>query len=388
MNSQVNWRHIHLKSNPFGITPPTNPKDIVWAGMTKLKNHFNMIYKDASFSPTTQVVLNRGNWGGGKTHASLYFANEDNLPSEVKDRTQVYTINLRAPKEPDNPVQDFYTNFLEKLGLTLIQERISNVINNHSEAEVLQSLHEVLDSEELARAFWLLGTEVTEEKQALLRTFFFGGCTSTDLKKLGLARKISNAQDRFKVIAGILQCIIGFDKSHDLSQHTRVFLWIDEMEDFTYLPSSQFRILSQGIREIIDKLPNFFTLFLNMSLAEPEMHEDFEAILGKAVVDRITDNVYFPELEPEEAMDYVRKLVNHPYYRDTPLPQGYPSTHPFDETALSILIEYLNKRTPMEINRQCTQVINNAFRDNIFEEDRSIETAYILKLEKRGMSSE
>lgn len=388
MNRQVNWSHIHLKSNPFGTTPPTNPKDIVWAGMPKLKNHFNKIFMDASSSPTTQVVLNRGNWGCGKTHASLYFANEDNLPSKVTTRTQVYTINLRAPKEPGNPAQDFYTDFLEKIGFTLIQERISNIIKNHSEAEILQCFQEVLESEELTRAFWLLGTEVTEEKQALLRTFFFGGCTSTDLKKLGLARKISNAQDRFKVIAGILHCIIGFDKSHDLSQHTRVFLWIDEMEDFIFFPSSQFRILSQGIREIIDRLPNFFTLFLNMSLAEPELHEDLEAILGKAVVDRITDSVYFPELEPEEAMDYVRKLLNDPYYRDTPLPQGYPTTHPFDETALTVLIENLKKRTPMEINRQCSYVINNAFRDNIFEEDWYIETAYILKLEKRGLASE
>ena len=311
MTSQTDWSRLFLNGNPFGAA---NPENIVWAGMSKLKQRFNEIFQEAIFSSATQVVLNRGHWGGGKTHASFYFGIKDNLPSEVTKQTQVHSINIRSPKEPGNPAQDFYTDFLEKLGMTHIQEIIKGVVSNLSQAEVLQSLQKVLESEELARAFWLFGTEDTSEKQALLRSYFLEGCTRTDLKKLGIARNISKAQDRFRIIAGILQCLIGLDAGHDLSRHSRVYLWIDEMEDLIYLPSAQFRILSQGLREIIDRLPNFFTLFLNMSLAEPEKHEDFEAILGKAVIDRITNNIYFPELELDESVEYVKELVNHPRY--------------------------------------------------------------------------
>ena len=388
MTNQTDWRLLFLNRNPFRAA---NPDNTVWAGMSKLKQSFNEIFQEAIFSSATQVVLNRGHWGGGKTHASFYFGIEDNLPSEVTKQTQVHSINIRSPKEAGSPAQDFYTDFLEneKLGMTRVQEIIQNVVTGLSETEALQSFHKILGSEELARAFWLFGTEDTSEKQALLRSYFLEGCTRTDLKKLGIARNISKAQDRFKIIAGILQCLIGLDASHDLSRHSRVYLWIDEMEDLVYLPSAQFRILSQGLREIIDRLPNFFTLFLNMSLAEPEKHEDFEAILGNAVIDRITHNIYFPELELDEAVEYVRELVNHPQYRDKPLPTEFPQTYPFDEIALRMLIEDLGKRTPRNINKQCHHAINCAFRDNQFEQEKGIiDPVYVMKIQKRDINRE
>lgn len=383
MTNQTDWNLLFLNGNPFSITPPIHLENIVWAGMPGLKRRFSEIFQEAVFSPTTQVVLNRGHWGGGKTHASLYFGIEDNLPPMLTNQTQVHSINIRPPKEPGNSAHDFYTYFLEKLGMTYVQKIISNVVSDLSEAEVLQSLQKILESEELARAFWLFGTEGTGEKQGLLRNYFFEGCTRTDLKKLGIARNISNAQDRFKVIAGVLQCLIGIEPSYDLSQHSRVCLWIDEMEDLVYLPSGQFRIFSQGLREIIDRLPNFLTLFLNMSLAEPEKYEDFEAILGSAVIDRITHNIYFPELELDEGIEYVKELVNHPEYRNTPLPKKLPQTYPFDETALQMLLEDLEKRTPRAINKRCNSVINYAFRDDNFEAGKSIiDPAYVVKIEK------
>ena len=386
MTNQIDWSLLFLNGNPFEAA---NPDNIVWAGMSKLKQGFKEIFQEAIFSSATQVVLNRGHWGSGKTHASFYFGIEDNLPSEVTKQTQVHSINIRSPKEAGNPAQDFYTDFLEKLGMTRIQEIIKGVVSNLSQDEALQSFQKILESEELARAFWLFGTEDVSEKHELLRNYFFEGCTRTDLKKLGIARNNSKAQDRFKVIAGILQCLIGLDASHALSQHSRVYLWIDEMEDLVYLPSAQFRILSQGLREIIDRLPNFFTLFLNMSLAEPEKHEDFEAILGNAVIDRITHNVYFPALELDEAVEYVKELVNHPQYRAKPLPKEVPQTYPFDEIALRMLIEDLGKRTPRDINKQCHHAITCAFRDNQFESGKGIiDPAYVMEIQKREIDRE
>ena len=389
MSVQVNWSLLFLNGNPFSITPPTNPENIVWAGMPKLKQRFNEIFQESAFSPATQVVLNRGHWGGGKTHASLYFGIEDNLPTVITKQKRVYSINLSSPKEAGDPALDFYTDFLEKLGMTRVREIIHNVISNLSEAEVFQSFQKVLESEELARAFWLYGTEESSDKQALLRNYFFEGCTRTDLKKLGIARNISKSQDRFKIVAGVLQCLIGLNVDHDFSQHSRVYLWIDEMEDLVYLPSAQFRILSQGLREIIDHLPNFFTLFLNMSLAEPEKHEDFEAILGNAVIDRITNNIYFPELKLDEAIEYVKELVNHPQYRNKPLPNDLPRTYPFDETALQMLLDNLEKRTPHAINKRCQNAINYALLDKNFEAGKSIiDPAYVMEIEKNALEQD
>jgi len=388
--SQIDWNCIFLNRNPFDIIPPTDPEQVIWVGMPKLKERFNEIFEIAISSASTQIVLNQGPYGGGKTHASLYFRCEENLPSVSPSVSKIYTIPIHIPRDSGNPDQGFYTELLDRLGMTHVREIIRGAVSNLSETAALQLLHKVLGSEELARAFWLFGTENASEKQALLRAYFLEGSTRTDLKKLGIARNITKAQDRFRVLAGVLQCLIGLDPSQDLSRHSRVCLWIDEMEDLIYFTSSQFRTLTQGLRDIVDRLPNFFTLFLNMSLAEPEEDKDIELLLGRAVMDRVTDVIYFPELKPDEAVQYVDELVNHPQYRDKPLPKGLPQTYPFDETALRMLLEDLDKRTPRDINKRCRNAINYAFRDNQFRQAGKgiIDPECVMKLEKTEIDRE
>lgn len=389
MRYQMNWKSLFLNGNPFDVSPPRDSEDTIWAGMPTLKQRFNEIFQEAAFSSATQIILNRGPYGGGKTHASLYFGLEDNLPQEVTNQIRVHTISIPLPKDVRDPARGFYIDFLEKFGMTRVQEIISNAIISLAETQALQFFHKVLGSEELARAFWFFGTEDSTEKQALLRAYFLEGCTRTDLKKLGIARNITKAQDHFRVIAGVLQCLIGLGVGKTPSQHSRVCLWIDEMEDMIYFTTAQFRILSQGLREIIDLLPNFFTLFLNMSLAEPKDHSDFETLLGRAVLDRVTNEIYFSELEIDEAVQYVNELINHSQYRDKSLPKHLPKTYPFDETALQMLVESLEKRTPRDINKRCHNAINYALHDNNFEAGKSIiDPAYVMKIEKSDLDRE
>ena len=391
MTNQTDWSFLFLKGDPFGITPPVDPENIVWAGMVKLKKRFDEIFQESVSSSATQVVLNRGPYGGGKTHASLYFGIEENLPLVATTGVRIHSISIRLPKEIGNPAQDFYTDFLDTLGMTRVREIIHDAISNLSKEDALQSLQKILRSEELARAFWLLGTEDVSEKQALLRTYFFEGCTRTDLKKLEIARNITKAQDRFRIVAGILQCLIGFDANLAPSQHSRVCLWIDEVEDLVYFTSAQFRTLSEGIREIVDRLPNFFTLFLNMTLAEPDEHEELKVLLGNAVLDRITDVIYFSELNINEALQYVNKLINHEKYRiQSPQLKDLPQTYPFEEIALRMLLEGLKKKTPRDINKRCRNIINCAFRDDRFSQAGKgiIDPSYVMQIEKSELDRE
>ena len=387
---QIDWNRIFLNGNPFDIIPPTDPEQVIWVGMPKLKERFNEIFEIAISSASTQIVLNQGPYGGGKTHASLYFRCEKNLPSVSPRVSKIYTIPVHIPRDSGNPDQGFYMEVLDMFGMTHVREIIRSAVSDLVEEEALQSLHKILGSEELARAFWLFGTEDANDKQALLRAYFLEGSTRTDLKKLGLARNITKAQDRFRVLAGVLQCLIGLDPSLDHSRHSRVCLWIDEIEDLIYFASSQFRTLTQGLRDIVDRLPNFFTLFLNMSLAEPEEDRDIELLLGRALMDRVTDVIYFPELKSDEALQYVDELVNHPQYRDEPLPNGLPQTYPFEETALHMLFENIEKRTPRDINKRCLNAINFAFRANKFTGpgEGIIDPTFVRILEKSELDRE
>lgn len=385
------WAYLFLKSDPFDLTLPTDPRQVVWAGMIELKKRFGEIFEVAASSAATQIVLNRGPWGGGKTHASLYFGIEKNLPLTSESVERIYSERVHLPQEPGKASEDFYTDLLDTFGMSRVQKIVQDAVANKSRDEILDSLQKVVGSEELAHAFWLLGTENADEKQALLRAYFLEGSTRTELRKLGIARNISKSQDRFRVLAGVLQCLIGLDPNLSPSKHSRVCLWIDEMEDLIYFPSGQFRILTQGLRDMIDRLPNFFTLFLNISLAEPEEYDEIETILGRALIDRISDGIYFPELELEEGVQYVKALINDPKYRipDTQLDE-LPQTYPFEEEALLMLLDDLKPRTPRSINKRCRNAINAAFRDALFAQPGVgiIDSKVVKAIEKRELDRE
>ena len=390
MIGKFDWNLVFLKKNPFDLTPPTEPEQIVWAGMKRVKQRFDEIFEVALSDSATQVVLNQGPWGGGKTYTSLYFGNKKNLPQTLTDEDRFFQINICVPKEPGKPAEDFYTDILDTIGMRQVHRIIKNAIGNLSENETLDLLQKVLGSEELARAFWLFGTEDANESQALLRSYFLEGVTRSELRKLGIARNITKSQDRFRVLAGVLQCLIGIDKHRESFRPSRVCLWIDEMEDLLYLTSAQFRIVSQGLRDIIDRLPNYFTLFINMTLADPEEYEDLETILGGALLNRITDFIYFPELELDEAIEYVNELINHPQYRDQSLPEELPQTYPFEAEALKMLLDGLAKKTPRDINKRCRNVLNFAFRDKRFSRagEGIIDPAYVRAIENSGFDRE
>ena len=76
MKHRVNWNLVGLPENPFTISPPTDPEQAIWAGLDVVKDEFDDVFKEAKVSAPTQVVLCRGAFGGGKTHASLFFSSK------------------------------------------------------------------------------------------------------------------------------------------------------------------------------------------------------------------------------------------------------------------------------------------------------------------------
>ena len=58
-------------------------------------------------------------------------------------------------------------------------------------------------------------------------------------------------------------------------------------------------------------------------------------------------------------------------------------------TAIGMLWENLEKRTPRAINKRCHSVINYALRDECFEAGKSIiDPPYVVKIEKSELDQE
>lgn len=375
----VNWAFILLRQNPFPTTPPRRPEEAVWAGFPRLKKQFDSLFLEAVTTSRTQVVLNRGEYGSGKTHAAIYFGRSDRLPSpegqSVRD-TRIFYI--QTPKEPEQADRLLYRNVIEAVGFKRLRSVVRDIIGEVGAQPALEKLQAVVESEVLGKALWLLGheksrsgqlsmfeqDEASEEWQRLLEAYFFSQTTKGDLKRLGLSRGIDSARDRFHLLGGVLQCLIGLAPTGEIQRHRRVILWIDELEDLIYYTTRHYRPFTQGLRELIDRLPAYFTLMMNFTLASPEALQDIETVLGKAILDRVTHNIYFQEPDEEEAIEYVCELLRL-YRTEEPESRGLPSTYPFEEEALRVLLNSLPTRTPRDINQKCADVAVQALQRGI-----------------------
>ncbi len=93
----------------------------------------------------------------------------------------------------------------------------------------------------------------------------------------------------------------------------------------------------------------------------------------------------------DEAQEYVTELINNPHHRNkSELPKGLPRTYPFEEDALKMILEGLQKKTPCDINKRCRNAINFAFRSDKFTGPGNgiIDSAFVRALEESELDRE
>ncbi len=388
MKYSIDWNLAGLRENPFTISPPTSPEQAIWAGLKELKGEFKSVFREAKASAPTQVILCRGPIGGGKTHASLYFSSDENIPETSPSVQNIEVLRIQTPTETGNPARDFYLDIMEQIGLDRIAEKIKKTVESIGEDAVKQNLRQTMVSSDFVKALLdLRGTAFDPNPDLRLKAYFLGKCTTTELRKLGLNRNIEKTQDYFRVLAGVFQCFIGLSESTDVADHNRFCLWIDEMENFIYFTPPQYRPFGQGLRELVDRLPYFFTLFMNFTLTSPEEYEEIELILGGYLTDRITRQIFFHELkDQEELLQYVRELLSH--YRTQEKPKT--SYFPFTEDALRALMSNLQRGTPRDVNKRCRNTLMRAFERGIFQEgkDSEITPKFVQEMSQEELDKE
>ena len=159
------------------------------------------------------------------------------------------------------------------------------------------------------------------------------------------------------------------------------------MENFIYFTPPQYRPFGHGLRELVDRLPYFFTLFMNFTLTSPEEFEEIELILGGYLTDRITRHIFFDELKDQEKMlQYVRDVLSH--YRTQEEPKTPYS--PFTKDALGALMADLQQRTPRNMNKRCHSALMRAFEKGIFQKgkDPTITLDFIQEISQEELDKE
>ena len=74
------------------------------------------------------MVLCRGSIGGGKTHASLFFGSDKNMPQTSPSVQNIEVLRVQTPTEIGNPARDFYLNVMEQIELERIGEAVNKTV--------------------------------------------------------------------------------------------------------------------------------------------------------------------------------------------------------------------------------------------------------------------
>jgi hypothetical protein len=348
----ITLAELNLEFNPFKDATANNANNnLVWASMEDVKSKLERSYNDCLVNNSKQIILNWGQWGGGKTFSAFYFSKEMNNVDHLQH------IYVKCPKDGTKATDEFFSSVIDSISFDKLSNHIRNLIAQVGEDTLINYLSPIA-TKEFAKAIVLIGSQNDEICNTMNR-FLFSGITKTELKKLGLSRDIQTDSDSVKFLSGILSCYTGTDSLNN----GRVVIWLDEMEDLIYFAPKNYKIFSQILRDLFDAIPDRFLFFMNFTLAEGQ-ESTIQLILGDALWSRVTKKIRYKEFNEDDALSYVNDLLKAAKI-------DKDSAHPFDMDIARALINNipLNILTPREINKHITSLLSYSLEHELSDID-------------------
>ncbi len=343
-----------LKTNPFWMTPAVNSDELIWAGFPEIKRKFEDRIKRSISIPNTSLILNWGEYGSGKTHASRYFNKESVLQelSGKAGRAMPYSCVIDFPRSKE-PVNDIYTQIIDKLDIKKIREDF-----RESGLNIGEVAQEVTDNIFIRNVLKLVfdGTVGLD----LMKQFLYGNVSATEFKsfvKAGVQRKFTSDSDLAEFL-GAFFSILTYDKK----VCSCVIIWFDEFEDISVLNTVGLANVNSFLRFLIDKIPNNLLLFLNLTRSAMMDTTDLAEYLQESVKSRIKDRIELSMPTPDDLKLYLKDLLNHPIYRIGNT--GSDIYFPFEEGVIEKLISDLGDVSLRRFNEAFSLLLESAAFDN------------------------
>ncbi|MEM5867689.1 MAG: hypothetical protein QXG39_07200 [Candidatus Aenigmatarchaeota archaeon] len=347
-----------IRDNPFSIAP--SPREIFWADRKKVFEEIkNAIETSISTSPS-RIIVNWGLWGGGKTHAMVYFTS-DVFKEEIRkiygpeiDFIQV-GLRLPRPTETGKIADLLYYEIINAITPEVIRQAVTRINKYIQEKENVDAFK----AAEKLRAYFSTLTKRREYANVLTRLIqgirpserkfiYREKLSPKEIRDLGLTREIESISDMLDFLGLVTDVLT--QPFEDLPEMmSELFIWIDENEAIRDLSARDVFIYRSFLRDLIDYIPREVTVFLNFSLSVGEDYSTIEAQLGDAVISRVDRDIYFDVMKTlGECLEYVRGLMEH--VRIGKVDDPY---HPFTEDAVKYMIsQQIEKGTlPRDLNR-------------------------------------
>lgn len=361
-----------LKTNPFRLTPATDPDELVWAGFKDLKEKFEKRIERSIRIPNSTLVLNWGEYGSGKTHAARFFNKKDVLQAlaDKAGRAIPYSTVISLPKGKE-PIYSIYISIIDKLNIEELRNTFSTMVGDVN--TFIDSIGSNLHIQSVLKAIFNSDIQHLDIKK-----YLYGNINAAELKSLnaaGILRSLKDDTDYSSILAGLFSCL-----TYNKQKYSCVILWIDEFEDIAVLNNANIDKTNNFIREILDNVPNNLLLFLNLTQSALISVEDLGQYVYESVKSRIKERISFDLPNALVFKEYLRELIEifregadtNPYFPfeenvidDLLRELGNVSLRQFNES-LSLLLELSDMDEKCPIN---TGVFNNYKQEVIWHKD-------------------
>lgn len=354
-----------LRTNPFRLTPATNPDELVWAGFQNVKEKFEKRIERSIRIPNSTLVLNWGEYGSGKTHAARFFSKRDVLQeiADRGDRQIPYSMVISLPKGRE-PIYSIFIAVIDKLNIEDLREKFVNIVDQLK--DYITSIGSNIHIQNVLKAIFETNIPHLEIKK-----YLYGNMTAAELKSLnsfGILRSSKDDTDYTAILAGLFSCLT-FNKL----KYSCIIIWIDEFEDIAVLNNSNIDKTNNFIREILDSAPNNLLIFLNLTQSALISVEDLGQYVYDSVRSRIKERISFDLPSPLIFKDYLKELLE--IFREGIVSDTY---YPFEENVVDRLIQEQGDVSLRQFNESLSLLLELSDMDDkcpidmgVFEEYKS-----------------
>lgn len=333
---------------------PNDSQDIPWYGFNDYKNNIEGILKDSVRSTKPFGILIQGTWGAGKTHTARYYCKSETLNEEFIS-SDLYksarSIYLEGPKVTTaQPFKDFYDRVVMSIGIRELKRKCKLIQETGHFDVFLDTIYEITHDDDVVSLF----ENITDPSKDLnIRAILKGASTKKEREGVNVVGKLDRDLDYVNILLAICRTITW---NHDgKNKQTRLFLWMDELENFVYLKSGQHQNFAQNFRQFFDSCEHL-TCILFFSFANPSEFGVAEEILSSALTERISRRVELPFLDDDERNSYLTDLIHDIVKHSKDVKN---TLFPFTEKSLKYFSSEIGELTPRQINRTYIRLIEH-----------------------------
>ena len=364
---------------PFPISPVEEAA--FWADLEKVKENLNQFFSFAVSIPASTSALLWGWRGAGKTYSMNYFTKIKQIEELLKEK-KITLITIRLPisiyiaresyKALYIGIMDGIRSNLKEL-LTTIPEKIKE------KYQLVGRLKRIFKGE--LKNFTRNET-IQEVIGAWLESLVFGRKSNED-KQMNILRlktrgKVLTEDDIQEITSALFNFLVNSKTIKELtSKPIKIILWIDEWECIRDISTMENRKINDFLRYLIDYVPFYFILLINVTLRPDEESADIPAYFTHQLLDRISQIIEFPPLTKEDAFRYVSERIN---FNLIDKKKGcYPFTQNAIREAVKIIIATNKPILPRNLNKVFSTILFDAFHGN----KERIDVKFVKKEEEK-----